>query len=150
MLSRRCLTQFCAAVAVLSALALSACGSDGVQLEGKLFDWMGVSASSQEGRTRDPKMADRAPLVVPPNVNRLPEPGSGQTSSQDIAALNDPELRKQAVARERERQHMAYCRGEIQWKEKVLNPQDGKANRSPYGPCPGLFSGATTNINVNK
>ncbi len=87
-----------------------------------MFDWMGVSASSQDTRTREPKMADRAPLVVPPSVTRLPEPGSGKATSEDVAALNDPELRKQAAAKERERLHLAYCRGEMQWKEKALDP----------------------------
>jgi hypothetical protein len=132
-----------AVLAVLGALALSACAGDGVQLEGKIFDWMGVSASALEGSKAEPKMADRAPLVVPPNVNRLPEPGSGQPpGNTDIASLRDPDLRKQAAARERERLHLAYCKGEMQWKEKVQNPQAMGANRSPYGPCPGLFSGS--------
>jgi hypothetical protein len=128
----------------LSVLALAGC--DSVSLEGKLFDWMGVSGSSLDGKTRDPKMADRAPLVVPPNVTRLPEPGSGKTGAEEIAALNDPELRKQAAAKERERLHLAYCRGEIQWKEKAFDPDKVGANRSPYGPCPSLFSidGLTT------
>jgi hypothetical protein len=43
---------------------------------------------------------------------------------------------------------MAYCRGEIQWKERALK-KDDSAPRSPYGPCPGLFSGATTNFTKN-
>ena len=128
---------------IAAALVLSACAGEGVQLEGKIFDWMGVSASALEGSKAEPKMADRAPLVVPPNVNRLPEPGSGQPpSATDIAALKDPDLRKQAAAKERERLHLAYCRGEKQWKEKAHNPTAMGANRSPYGPCPGLFSGS--------
>jgi hypothetical protein len=131
---------------VLSVFSLAAC-SDGVQLEGKIFDWMGISSSALDGKNRDPKMADRAPLVVPPNVTRLPEPGSGKTPDADLAALNDPELKKQAAAKERERLHLAYCRGEKQWKEKALNPDRVGASRSPYGPCPGLFSGVTTNVN---
>ena len=150
MLLRHYLTQFAAAAAVASALSLTACGGvEGIDLNGKVFDWLGVSSASQEGRTREPKMADRAPLVVPPDVKRLPEPGSGQTTSNDIASLNDPDLRKQATAKERERLHLAYCRGEIQWKEKVLDPQQGGPNRSPYGPCAGLFTGSINN-NLNK
>lgn len=121
---------------------LSAC-ADGVQLEGKLFDMLGVSGS--DSKSRDPKMTDRAPLVVPPRLTRLPEPGSGKTADASVAALNDPELRKQATAKERERLHLAYCRGEIQWKEKAFDQNSG-ANRSPYGPCPGLFSGATDKL----
>jgi hypothetical protein len=147
MLSRRYLTQITAATAVASALSLTGCGGvDGIELNGKLFDMLGVSPAALESRNAEPKMADRAPLVVPPNTKRLPEPGSGQTSSSDVAALNDPELRKQAAAKERERLHLAYCRGEIQWKDKVRDPEQTGAYRSPYGPCPGLFSGATQKL----
>jgi len=142
MILRRNVTTL-AAMAALAAVGLSAC-SDGVALEGKLFDWVGVSASALDQKTRDPKMADRAPLVVPPNTARLPEPGSGKTDN--LTTLEDPELKKQAAAKERERLHLAYCRGEIQWKERALDPDKSATNRSPYGPCPGLFSGTTSTL----
>ena len=129
------------AALVAAGFALSGCGGDGVELNGKLFDMMGVSSSSQDTRTRDPNMADRPPLVVPPSVTRLPEPGSGKAMSEDVAALNDPELRKQAAARERDRLHLAYCRGELQWREKALDPN--AVNKSPYGPCPNLVNNIT-------
>lgn len=133
-------TRTWAAASVAVCLLLAAC-ADGVQLEGKVFDWMGVSPSALEGSKSEPKLADRAPLVVPPSVTRLPEPGTGQPpANTDIAALKDPDLRKKAAAAERERLHLAYCRGEVQWKDKALNPTGMGANRSPYGPCPGLFS----------
>jgi len=142
---RRYLTQISAAAAIASTLALSGCGGvDGVEFNGKIFDWMGISSSSQQ--KAEPRMADRAPLVVPPSVTRLPEPGSGKATFEDVAALNDPELRKQAAAKERERLHQAYCRGEVQWKDKAFKPQETGAHRSPYGPC-GILGSVTTNIN---
>jgi hypothetical protein len=122
--------------ATWALLTLTAC--DSMSLEGKLFDWMGVSSSALDAKTTDPKMEDRAPLVVPPKLTRLPEPGSGKTAEAELAALNDPEQKKIASAKERERLHLAYCRGEIQWKEKAFDP-DHAGNRSPYGPCPSLF-----------
>src|SRR5262245_1730753 len=107
--SHRHPTRTSAAFAVLAALALSACGGvDGIQLEGKVFDWMGVSASALDNRTREPKLADRAPLVVPPSTTKLPEPGSGKATSDDVASLKDPEETKKAAAKDRERLHMAY------------------------------------------
>ena len=143
---RQYLRQISTAAVVAAGIALNACGGvEGVELNGKLFDWMGVSGSAQDSRSSDPRMADRAPLVVPPSVTRLPEPGSGKTTSEDVAALNDPELRKQAAAKERERLHLAYCRGEIRWKDKALDPNT--SNTSPYGPCPGLVSGITSKVN---
>lgn len=139
------MTQMCAAAAVAFALALSGCGGvDGVEFNGKIFDWLGVSDAAQQ--KIEPKMADRAPLVVPPSVTRLPDPGSGRTSDEQVAALNDPELRKQAAAKERQRLHEAYCRGDIQWKDKAFKPDNVGANRSPYGTC-GILGNVTTNVN---
>ena len=130
------------AAAVASGLALGGCSNiDGVELNGKIFDLMGISSATQDTRTRDPKMADRPPLVVPPSVTRLPEPGTGKPVSADVAALNDPELRKQVAAKERERLHLAYCRGELQWRERALDPN--AVNKSPYGPCPSVINTIT-------
>lgn len=135
----------CATAAVALTLALSGCGGvDGVEFNGKIFDWLGVSDAAQQ--KVEPKMADRAPLVVPPSVTRLPDPGSGRTSDEQVAALNDPELRKQAAAKERQRLHEAYCRGDIQWKDKAFKPDATGANRSPYGTC-GILGNVTTNVN---
>jgi hypothetical protein len=143
---RHRLCQISTAAVVVSGLALSGCaGYDGVELNGKLFDMMGVSTSSQDNRQRDPKMADRPPLVVPPSVTRLPEPGSGKAISTDVAALNDPELRKAIESKDRERLHLAYCRGELQWREKALDPNTSA--KSPYGPCPNLVNTITGKTN---
>jgi hypothetical protein len=136
-LHRQGIAALALVAATLALLTLGAC--DSVSLEGKLFDWMGVSGSALDAKNADPKMEDRAPLVVPPKLTRLPEPGSGKSSDPDLAALNDPEEKKKLSAKERERLHLAYCRGELQWKEKALDP-NYTGNRSPFGPCPGLFS----------
>lgn len=142
---RRYPRQVLTVAALACTLALNGCGGvDGVEFNGKVFDWLGISESAQQ--KAEPRMADRAPLVVPPSVNRLPEPGSGRSTEQDVAALNDPDLRKQAAAKERQRLHEAYCRGDVQWKDKAFKPQDVGANRSPYGPC-GVLGNMTTNIN---
>jgi hypothetical protein len=133
-------------VAALSCAALLSGCADGVELNGKLFDWMGVSPAAQEARRYEPKLADRAPLVMPPDVNRLPEPGSERAPGPMMAWPDDAEQRKVREAQERERLHLAYCRGEIQWKERALN-KDVNAPRSPFGPCPGLFGGLTNNVN---
>ena len=139
------------------ALLLAGC-ADGLDLNGKVFDMMGISSSALDAKRVEPKLAERAPLVVPPDVNRLPEPGSGQAPS--VAALtmqptaagaqawpDDPEERKRREAAERERLHQAYCRGEIDWKERALNKERVSAPKSPYGPCPSLFGVVTDNIN---
>ena len=129
-----------------STLALSGC-ADGIDLNGKVFDVMGVSKAAQDAKRTEPKLAERAPLVMPPNSQRLPEPGSG-VEPTNIAFPDDPEQRKNREAKERERLHLAYCRGEIQWKERALNKDSG-APVSPYGPCPSLFGNVTSTINKN-
>jgi hypothetical protein len=133
-----------AGAVVGSALLLSGC-ADGIALNGKVFDWMGVSPAAQEARTREPKIAERAPLVMPPSANRLPEPGSGAEPT-NIAFPDDPEQRKAREGKERERLHMAYCRGEIQWKERAFS-KSSEPPRSPYGPCPTLFGDVTSVVN---
>ena len=137
--------RYLAGSAVGSALLLAGCADSGIDLNGKVFDYLGISPAAQEARRFEPQVAERAPLVMPPDSKALPQPGSGQAPPSQFAWPDDPDQRKVREAKERERLHMAYCRGEIQWKEKALNKQDISAPQSPYGPCPTLFSGAVIN-----
>jgi hypothetical protein len=88
---------------------------------------------------------------MPPDANRLPDPASAQAAPTDQANWpTDPEQRKLAAAQERERLHLAYCRGDIQWKDRALKSKDGSGtNLSPYGPCPSIFGGLTSSVNKN-
>ena len=53
---------------------------------------------------------------------RLPAPGSEAAPDPvQTAWPDDPEQRKVREAQERERLHLAYCRGDMQWKERALN-----------------------------
>jgi hypothetical protein len=84
--------------ALAMTLALGGCGGGGgIEFEGKVFDYMGLSGDRQEA---DVRMTERPPLLLPPNAKRLPPPGQGAgmaTARQDWPT--DPELaRKQAVA----------------------------------------------------
>jgi hypothetical protein len=133
--------------ALACAVMLSGC-ADGLEMNGKVFDWMGISPAAQEARVREPKLAERAPLVMPPNPNRLPEPGSEIVPAAQTAWPDDPEQRKIREAKERERLHLAYCNGDIQWKQRALDKEAAaRAPQSPYGPCPGLGSITST---INK
>jgi hypothetical protein len=141
---RMSVARWLAGAAVGSALLLSGC-ADGIDLNGKVFDYIGISPSAQEARKFEPQVAERAPLVMPPDSTRLPQPGSGQAPVAQLSWPDDPEQRKLREAQERERLHLAYCRGDVQWKEKVLDKQGIGTPRSPYGPCPTIFGGATIN-----
>jgi hypothetical protein len=149
-LSQR-LKLFVGAIATAVAFVLGGC-ADGVELNGKVFDFLGVSPAALEASRREPKLAERAPLVMPPSANRLPDPETppAGASSDQANWPTDPEQRKLAAAQERERLHLAYCRGDIQWKERALKSKDGSGtNLSPYGPCPSIFGGLTNNVNKN-
>jgi hypothetical protein len=138
------------AMLLVAAMALGGCGGvDGIDLNGKVFDLMGISSSALANASQnDPQLAARAPLVLPPNANRLPQPGSEQRQDQ-IVGLDDIEQRKVAEAKERERLHLAYCHGDMSWKETALNKEDINLPRSPYGPCPSLIGDITKNVTKN-
>lgn len=136
------------AAATACAVTLSGCGGiDGFEMNGKVFDMLGISPSAQDERKNEPKLADRPPLVMPPDTKRLPQPGTGEPPTD--LAVNDADQMKAAKAKERDRLHMAYCKGEIQWKERALDPLKSGANRSPYGPCPTLAPSFTGSIMKN-
>lgn len=120
----------------LTASLLSGCGGvDGVELNGKIFDWMGVSESAKQANVREPRMPSRTGLVMPPDVNRLPDPGSGEDPNDVSASLNDPDKKKAVAAAERAKLHKAYCSGEMTWKERVTQKDGIDAPKSPFGPC---------------
>src|SRR5215216_6292643 len=76
------------AAALAATLAVAGCGGvDGLDLNGKVFDWMGVSPSAMAKSSQEPQVAARTPLVLPPDTGRLPEPGSEQTPDS-LAQLN--------------------------------------------------------------
>jgi hypothetical protein len=106
------LTNFVTALSIATLMGFGGC-TDGVDMNGKVFDWMGVSPAAQAAKKIEPKLAERAPLVLPPAGYALPPPGSGQQPV--VAIVNDPDQRKLAEAKERERLHQAYCSGEINW-----------------------------------
>jgi hypothetical protein len=73
-------------------LALGGCG--GIEFQGAVFDWVGLSGTGTKG---DVRMSERAPLLVPPNISRLPAPGSPPIARADWPSDTDV-ARKQLVA----------------------------------------------------
>lgn len=100
------------------ASLLGGCG--GVEFEGKVFDYMGMSGSRQQA---DVQMSERAPLMVPPNVQQLPAPTQGPaavaTARQDWP--DDPEkVRVRVIEQENTK------KAEAQAAADPLNPYAGK------------------------
>jgi len=118
---------------------LAGCGGfDGVQLDGKIFDAVGLNTGSV--KSQEPKLAARQPLVVPPGLDSLPPPGSGRVEQPTLADIQDPDSKKKNTQAELEKQQADYCR---------VNYEDAKSRGDstaasavgPLGPCHGsLFS----------
>jgi hypothetical protein len=130
------------AVALGAGLLAAGCGADDVELNGKIFDAMGVSGA-QKSRSDDAKIAARSGIVIPPNTGSLPEPGSGRSveTEADLAFINDPD-RKQAVDKvELARRQAAYCKEHYELpKARGDNSVDSVVG--PAGPCRATFLSA--------
>lgn len=96
-----------------AALLLAACGTDDVQLNGKIFDAMGVSSKSQSEAKVEPKVPQRAPLVIPPTTASLPAPGTGAAvvaaAPQDQAWPTDPDQQQQAALAAKQAEQKEFC-----------------------------------------
>ena len=107
------------AAALACATLLSGCGG-GVELEGKIFDYAGLSGST--AKKPDPTMSSRAPLMVPPSLQRLPTP----TETRSVAANrqdwpDDPEK-----VRVREIEQQEAIDAEVAKANDPLNAYAGK------------------------
>ena len=118
----------CYALAGIGTLALGGCGGfDGVALNGKVFDAMGMNGTTT---TAEPKLAQRTGLVVPPNTGALPAPGSRPDGdAPDVAALHDPD-------KTAKRQQAEYCKVNYEM-AKARGDDNADLAAGPLGPCRG-------------
>lgn len=118
-------------------LLLGGCGYDGVQLNGKVFDMVGLNGpSTPKG---DPKLAARQPLTLPP-TDALPPPGSGKADQPSLASIQDPDRKKKVDQAELERQQAEYCRKN--YEEPLARGDDSAESAAgPLGSChPSIFT----------
>lgn len=102
--------------AVIATMAAGCGGIDGVELNGGVFDMMGIGGSG--GPQAEPKVPPRAGIVLPPQASRLPEPGSGiETASVDSSFPVDPEQRKRAQTAQLQKQQADFCREALRRKQ---------------------------------
>jgi hypothetical protein len=107
------------AAAFAATLTLGGCG--GIEFQGKIFDAVGLSGDHREP---DPKMAERPPLLLPPDPKALPQPSNGvavATARQDWP--QNPE-----VVEEKAVQAKKDVRFTEEAKRQPLNPYIGKPN----------------------
>lgn len=135
--------------AALPVLVLAGGCADEVQFQGKLFDVVGLSGNQQ--KSAEPKLAARAPLVLPPNNDRIPEPGTPADSvANEVAALNDPD--KQAVLDKEElaKRQAEYCK--VHYEEARSHGDTTGADLAvgPAGPCRGSVLSAIEKWNKGE
>ncbi len=83
-------------ILVIGSLSLTGCAGSDVELQVP-----GLGVLKTGGKKKDPKIVERGPLVIPPNTQRLPEPGQAAVNTQQAnqgAWPDDPDLRKKKVA----------------------------------------------------
>lgn len=127
-----------AAIAAAS-VALSGCGGvDGIEFQGKVFEAVGLTGSI--GKKAEPKTEARAPLVLPPPTERLPEPGQLAAAPEPVDAAwpNDPDKRRAASDSAKKQAQAQYC-SDGNWKEKAMG-DDVAAAHGPSGSCGSIFS----------
>jgi hypothetical protein len=122
--------------AIVPMLALLGGCADEIQFQGKIFDAVGIGANSQKSGG-EPKMAARAPLVMPPTNDRIPEPGAPvEAAATDVAALNDPDKKAAVNKAELERQQAEYCKVHYE-QAKSRGDDNADLAEGPLGPCRG-------------
>jgi len=121
-------------------LALPGCGGiDGVEFNGKVFDAVGLTGAL--GKKEEPRTEPRAPLVLPPATERLPEPGesAGPAPVQTAQAWpNDPDKQRAANETAKKQAQAEYCR-DGNWKEKAMGDDMAMA-KGPSGSCGSIFT----------
>lgn len=125
------------AAGLLAAVAAGGCGVDTVELNGGVFDALGVSTKSLKASQTEEKLAARTGLVMPPDTSRLPPPGSGAppvpADQNWPMGPEDANARKQAAL---EAEQKAICDA---WEKQRAVRSELEAPEGPLGNCdPGI------------
>jgi hypothetical protein len=127
------LTPLMTAAVLAAGAATSGCGIggiDGVELNGGVFDMLGVSASSQ--KRVEPKVAARPGIVLPPVADRLPQPAPEPAVAAQEWPDDDDGRRAREVA-DLDRRQAEFCqqaKARAKTQSKEAEPIEG-----PKGPC---------------
>ncbi len=133
------------AAAATAAVLLSGCADGNVEVGGRLLDTLGISTAALNANSRaEPKLAPRAPLVLPPSTKALPEPGSAPSPQQQAegpggaAWPKDKDQLRVASAKDKELRQAEYCR-DGNWKERAVDNDFG-GTQGPQGTCGSIFN----------
>lgn len=130
------------------AVTLSACGFDGVDFNGKVFDAVGLNTGSV--KQGEPRMRERAPLVVPPGLEALPAPGSaGPAAADALAEVKDHDASRNLSREQLEQKQREFCDKNYS-PNKALGDETVDMIEGPLGPCRGSIFSAIKNINKSE
>lgn len=131
-MSLKSLLSFAKIVAcAMIAAGVSACGFDGVQLNGKIFDAVGLNGPTTH---EEVKLKERQQLVVPPHMAALPQPGSGKNATTDIAEIKDHDAELKRSPEELAAAQKAYCDKHYNENAAINDPSLDNVS-GPAGPC---------------
>ena len=129
----------CRASAVSAAfaavIALGGCSGYDVELQGGVFDALGVSGNVNGKKSKEPKLANRPGIVVPPSTASLPQPGGRPpvvVASNGEAFPVNPEEARKLKADARIRKHAEFCEKARERHEAGLT---SVLESSPWGAC---------------
>ncbi|MEL6226873.1 MAG: hypothetical protein AAFY53_10775 [Pseudomonadota bacterium] len=128
------------ALVIAAGLGLGGCGGvDSIELNGGVFDALGVGGDLLASNRKEVKLQPRPGIVMPPDANRLPAPGSGSVGA--VAPGQQwpvgPESRQAAERAKLRAEHDAFCKTAL-LQQKTQDP-DGAPPTGPLGSCaPGL------------
>ncbi len=133
--------------AAVLLLAFGGCSADDIQLDGKLFDAVGIGANSKVKQS-EPVLAARAPLILPPNLERLPQPGEQPgAESTDVASIDDPDKKLIVNEAEMQKRQAEYCK--VHYEMAIAHGDRDGADlaEGPMGRCKGSVLNAV-NLNI--
>jgi hypothetical protein len=142
LLHSRSKVRAAAVLGLIASVSLGGCAAGDVEMNGAIFDYLGMGKS---GPAKAAQAPDRQSLVVPPSLDRLPEPGSGAANAgavaTQVAMPVNPETKTTANAAEQQRQQAAFCDKAMQRAKLV---RDAAPVQGPFGSCnPSAISSLT-------
>ena len=146
---RRRLKPVMLGLGLAGSLFIGGCGGvDGVELNGGIFDALGLSGSGEKVSNKDLKVAARPGLVLPPEQTNLPQPQTGNPFAEAESWPVDPEDRKAGAKAALAKKHAEYC--EVALRNARLKGETGVVT-GPQGNCqPGLFGSLLGQVEGNK
>jgi len=90
------------------AAFLASCSGTDVQIDAPILEAAGINLTSKP--QPEPDLEEKPPLVVPPSVDRLPQPGERQVAATDEQWPEDPDVIAERKAEQAAKERERYCR----------------------------------------